>query len=96
MRSAVFPTPGTFVLERKDVGEVKRTMDDGRLPMEDDNTRLIVIAEILSNPVCGRRLSREAFHNVAYFCASSSADRAEHEHLPHSVPTTFRNAPWWS
>jgi rhodanese-related sulfurtransferase len=31
--------PRSLVLEGKDVGEVKRAKDDGRLPMEDHNTR---------------------------------------------------------
>ncbi len=35
--------PRSLVLEGKDVGEVKRAKDDGRLPMEDHNTRILVI-----------------------------------------------------
>ncbi|HET9327898.1 MAG TPA: rhodanese-like domain-containing protein, partial [Candidatus Eisenbacteria bacterium] len=43
-RSGTLPNarsiPRSGVLEGKDVGEVKRAKDDGRLPMEDHNTRL--------------------------------------------------------
>ncbi|HEY6065530.1 MAG TPA: rhodanese-like domain-containing protein [Thermoanaerobaculia bacterium] len=60
--------PRSGVLEGKDVGEVKRAKDDGRLPMEDHNTRLIVVGR---DPADARfvaeALAREAFHNVAYF-----------------------------
>ncbi len=60
--------PRSGVLEGKDVGEVRRAKDDGRLPMDDHNTRIIVIG---SNAAEGRfvaeALAREAFHNVAFF-----------------------------
>jgi len=46
-QTSVFPNaqsiPRSAVLEGKDVGEIKRAKDDGRLPMEDHNTRLVVI-----------------------------------------------------
>src|SRR4029077_3901925 len=35
--------PRGGVLEGKDVGEVRRAKDDGRLPMNDHNTRIIVV-----------------------------------------------------
>ena len=60
--------PRSGVLEGKDVGEVKRAKDDGRLPMEDHNTRLIVIGrDVAEARYVAEALSREAFHNVAYF-----------------------------
>lgn len=60
--------PRSGVLEGKDVGEVKRAKDDGRLPMEDHNTRLIVIGrDVAEAQFVATALSREAFHNVAYF-----------------------------
>ena len=60
--------PRSGVLEGKDVGEVKRAKDDGRLPMEDHNTRLIVIGrDVAEAQYVAEALSREAFHNVAYF-----------------------------
>jgi len=56
-------------LERgKDVGEVRRAKDDGRLPMEDHNTRVIVFgrdgaqARAVAEAIIG-----EAFHNVAFY-----------------------------
>ena len=63
--------PRSGVLEGKDVGEVKRAKDDGRLPMEDHNTRLIVIgSDVAEARYVAEALSREAFHNVAYFRGS--------------------------
>ncbi len=60
--------PRSGVFEGKDVGEVKRAKDDGRLPMEDHNTRLIVIGrDVAEARYVAEALSREAFHNVAYF-----------------------------
>ena len=60
--------PRSLVLDGKDVGEVKRAKDDGRLPMEDHNTRILVIG---TNGEAARyvaeALTREAFHNVSYF-----------------------------
>src|SRR5215831_4555677 len=52
----------------KDVGEVRRAKDDGRLPMEDHNTRVIVFgrdseqARAVAEAIIG-----EAFHNVAFY-----------------------------
>jgi rhodanese-related sulfurtransferase len=60
--------PRSVVLPGKDVGEVKRAKDDGRLPMEDHNTRIIVIGQDVADArYVAEALSREAFHNVAYF-----------------------------
>src|SRR5882762_5477184 len=60
--------PRSAVLEGKDVGEVKRAKDDGRLPMEDHNTRLIVVGgDIAAARYVAEALAREAFHNVSYF-----------------------------
>ena len=69
--------PRTGVLEGKDVGEVKRAKDDGRLPMEDHNTRLIVIGTDVSEArYVAEALTREAFQNVAYFRGSFDEARA--------------------
>jgi rhodanese-related sulfurtransferase/phosphohistidine phosphatase SixA len=50
------------------VHEVAAAKDDGRLPMEDHNTRIVVFG---GNPEEARRTSEEiarnAFHNVSYF-----------------------------
>ena len=60
--------PRSGVLEGKDRGEVKRAKDDGRLPMEDHNTRLIVVGRDGAEArYVAEALTREAFHNVAYF-----------------------------
>jgi hypothetical protein len=52
----------------KDSGEVRRAKDDGRLPMEDHNTRVVVVGR---DPTEARfvaeAIAREAFHNVTYF-----------------------------
>ena len=65
-RAVSVPASG---LERgKDVGEVRRAKDDGRLPMEDHNTRVIVFgrdgaqARAVAEAIIG-----EAFHNVAFY-----------------------------
>jgi rhodanese-related sulfurtransferase len=60
--------PRSGVLEGKDVGEVKRAKDDGRLPMEDHNTRIVVFGEEAGVArYVAEALAREAFHNVSYF-----------------------------
>jgi len=52
----------------KDVGEIRRAKDDGRLPMEDHNTRIVVFgrdgaqARAVAEAIIG-----EAFHNVAFY-----------------------------
>ena len=64
--------PRSLVLEGKDVGEVKRAKDDGRLPMEDHNTRIVVFgADAETARFVAEALTREAFHNVSYFPALS-------------------------
>ena len=63
--------PRSGVLEGKDVGDVKRAKDDGRLPMQDHNTRLIVIGrDVAEARHVAEALVREAFQNVAYFHGS--------------------------
>ncbi len=55
----------------KDVGEVRRAKDDGRLPMEDHNTRIVVFGRDAAQARgLAEALAREAFHNVAYFPGS--------------------------
>jgi rhodanese-related sulfurtransferase len=52
----------------KDVGEVKRAKDDGRLPMEDHNTRIVVFGRDGAQArLVAEALVNEAFHNVAFF-----------------------------
>jgi rhodanese-related sulfurtransferase len=63
--------PRSLVLEGKDVGEIKRAKDDGRLPMEDHNTRLIVVgSETAAARYVAQAIAHEAFHNVTYFAGS--------------------------
>ena len=69
--------PRSLVLEGKDVGEVKRAKDDGRLPMEDHNTRVIVVAaDAVKARYVAEALAREAFHNVTYFAGTFEEARA--------------------
>jgi rhodanese-related sulfurtransferase len=63
--------PRSGVLEGKDVGEVKRAKDDGRLPMNDHNTRIIVFGGKAGTArYVAEALAREAFDNVSYFAGS--------------------------
>jgi rhodanese-related sulfurtransferase len=56
------------VLPGKDVGEVFAAKNDGRLPMEDHNTRIIVFGQDSEQArKVAEALAREAFHNVTYF-----------------------------
>jgi len=66
--------PQSGVLPGKDVGEVFAAKNDGRLPMEDHNTRIVVFGkdgEQASN--VADALAREAFHNVTYFAGTFEA-----------------------
>jgi len=59
--------PWRLVLDGKDVGEVKRAKDDGRLPMEDHNTRVVVLGtDAAAARYVAEALAREAFHNVSF------------------------------
>ena len=72
--------PRSLVLEGKDVGEVKKAKDDGRLPMEDHNTRLIVFArDAAAARYVAQALAREAFHNVAFFGGDFAQAKAARE-----------------
>ena len=63
--------PRSKVLPGKDVGEVFAAKNDGRLPMEDHNTRIIVFGqEGKQASEVAEALVREAFHNVTYFAGS--------------------------
>lgn len=69
--------PRSGVLDGKDVGEVKRAKDDGRLPVNDHNTRIIVIGRDAGQArYVAQALTREAFHNVSYFPGSFTEARA--------------------
>jgi rhodanese-related sulfurtransferase len=54
----------------KDVGEIKAAKDDGRLPMEDHNTRIIVFGKTSEQAqAVAEAIAKEAFHNVSFFDA---------------------------
>ena len=63
--------PRNLVKEGKDVGEVKAAKDDGRLPMEDHNTRIIVFGKTAEEArAVAQAIANEAFHNVSFFDGS--------------------------
>jgi len=65
------------VLSGKDVGEVFAAKNDGRLPMEDHNTRIIVFGQDSEQArEVAEALAREAFHNVTYFADGYEALKA--------------------
>ena len=54
----------------KDVGEIKAAKDDGRLPMDDHNTRIVVFGTTADQArAVAEAIAKEAFHNVSYFDA---------------------------
>jgi rhodanese-related sulfurtransferase len=76
-RAGTLPTarhiPRSGVLEGKDVGEVRRAKDDGRLPMNDHNTRIVVVGSSVADArYVAEALAREAFDNVAFYSGSVS------------------------
>ena len=61
----------------KDVGEVRKAKDDGRLPMEDHNTRIVIFGRDAAQArALAEAVIREAFHNVAYFPGTFDALRS--------------------
>ena len=51
--------------------DVKKAKDDGRLPMEDHNTRIIVFGKDGAQArAVTEAIAKEAFHNVSYFSGS--------------------------
>ena len=65
------------VLAGKDVGEVFAAKNDGRLPMEDHNTRIVVFGRNGNQASeVAEALAREAFHNVVYFARTYEALKA--------------------
>ncbi len=63
--------PRNLVKEGKDVGEVKAAKDDGRLPMEDHNARIIVFGKTAEEArAVAQAIANEAFHNVSFFDGS--------------------------
>ena len=65
--------PRSLVVDAKDMGEVRRAKDDGRLPMNDHNTRIIVVgADAAAARHVAGRIALEAFSNVTYYAGSIS------------------------
>ena len=65
--------PRSLVLEGNDVGEIRKAKDDGRLPMEDHNTRIIVIGgDAGAARHVAESIAHEGFHNVSYFAGTLS------------------------
>jgi rhodanese-related sulfurtransferase len=65
--------PRPLVLQGKDVGELKKAKDDGRLPNTDHNTRIVVFGGTAEDArFVAEQIAREAFHNVAYFAGSAA------------------------
>ena len=68
--------PRNKVLSGKDVGEVFAAKQDGRLPMKDHNTRIIVFGRNGEQArAVAEAVAREAFHNVSYFSGTFDAIR---------------------
>jgi rhodanese-related sulfurtransferase len=69
--------PASGLKPGKDVGEVKNAKDDGRLPMEDHNTRIVVFGRDGAQArMVAEALLKEAFHNVAFFDGPFSTVKA--------------------
>ncbi len=53
------------------LADVAKAKDDGRLPMEDHNTRIVVFgADAAQARAVAAELAKNAFHNVAYFAGT--------------------------
>jgi len=69
--------PQGAVQPGKDIGEVRKAKDDGRLPMEDHNTRIVVFGRDATQArALAEAIVREAFHNVSYFSGTFDALRS--------------------
>jgi rhodanese-related sulfurtransferase len=69
--------PRSGVLDARDVGELRKAKDDARLPMEDHNTRIVVIGRTAGDArYVAQAIAWEAFHNVAYFEGTIEEARA--------------------
>lgn len=63
-------------LERDEQRAVKAAKDDGRLPMEDHNTRVVVFGtDARQARAVAEVITRNAFHNVSYFEADAETLR---------------------
>lgn len=61
----------------KDTGVVKAAKDDGRLPMEDHNTRIIAFGKDSTQArAVANAIAQEAFHNASYFVGTADTLRS--------------------
>jgi rhodanese-related sulfurtransferase len=68
--------PFSEVQPGKDRGEVGKAKDDGRLPVDDRNTRVVVFGRDGKQAAAlAQALTAEAFHNTAYFDGTFEALR---------------------
>jgi len=66
--------PRSLVRPEKDTDEIKAAKDDGRLPMNDHNTRIVVFGRDKEQArYVAKAIAREAFHNVSFFEGSYEA-----------------------
>ena len=69
--------PRASVSEGRDIGEIRLAKDDGRLPMNDHNTRIIVVGGTSGDAqYVAQAIAHEAFDNVAYFPGTFSEAKA--------------------
>jgi len=62
--------PASGLRPGKDQGVMKEAKDDGRLPMDDHNTRIVVVgANGKDARAVADAIAREAFHNVSFVAA---------------------------
>ena len=62
--------PASGLRPGKDQGVMKEAKDDGRLPMDDHNTRIIVFgAEQKDAQAVADAIAKEAFHNVSFIAS---------------------------
>jgi rhodanese-related sulfurtransferase len=58
------------------LADVKKAKDDGRLPMEDHNTRILVVgADATQARALAEAVAKEAFNNVAFFAGTAAEVR---------------------
>jgi rhodanese-related sulfurtransferase len=74
--------PRSLMREGKDVGEIKKAKEDGRLPLNDYNTRIIVFgSDGASARYVAGAITNEAFHNVSYREGSFAQTKAAGDSL---------------
>jgi rhodanese-related sulfurtransferase len=68
------------------LAEVTRAKDDGRLPMEDHNTRIVVFGTNAAEArAVANEIAKNAFHNVAFFAGTFEEMEALLDRNPHDL-----------